>query len=130
MPKAKVMVPQDIEFDSIRVKVPVRYGDEDIPNDFPFRKGDMWEVVIDISDNGTAKIREWPALAFEMCMKVCDEGVYQLLRGKEVVATREDDYVPRCFPDGYGDYIEFDIAADGTITNWKKSPDYAQLFPE
>ena len=28
------------------------------------------------------------------------------------------DYVPRCIPGEFGDYLEFDIDADGRVAKW------------
>lgn len=116
--KLTVNKPTEIEAAAIRVVAAVRYCEEDIPNDFPFRTGDLWDVTVDIE---TGKIRDWPELAAEVHMKVCDEGSYYLLGADgSVLAKIEQDYVPHCIPERYGDYLEFDIAADGTVAMWKK----------
>jgi hypothetical protein len=53
-------------------------------------------------------------------MKVVDEGSYYLLdANKEEIAKREQDYVPGCIPNSYGDYIDFRIAPDGTVADWR-----------
>ncbi len=131
MPKVTARRPQEFTFTAIRVKVPVRYEEEDIPNDFPFRKRDMWDVTIDLDDNGGAAIRDWPKLAAEVYMKVCDCGCYYLLNGSDVIASIDQDYVPNeCIPGDYGDYIGLSIAEDGTITNWPKDPDYGCFFKD
>lgn len=115
----KVQVKSEVEAVFIRCECAVRYDEEDIPNDFPFRKGEMWDVTVDLA---TGKILDWPQGKTGSChMKVCDEGTYSLLdASKRVIATREQDYVPGCIPGSYGDYIEFDIGADGTVANWKQ----------
>jgi hypothetical protein len=107
--------------DTIRISVAVRYGDEDMPMDFPFRAGDMWTVDVDLA---TGKIKNWPGPAFDLYMKVCDEGAYYLFSNGQEVASIVEDYVPNgVVPGEYGDYIDFKIAQDGTITNWPKVPD-------
>ena len=54
---------------------------------------------------------------------------YVLYSNEEKVATREDDYVPNAvIPGEWGDYIDLQIAADGTITNWPKKPDVSAFF--
>ncbi len=117
----RIQVPTTIaiEVSEIRVAVPVRYDEEDIPNKFPLRKGDMWTGTIDIT---TGKIRDWPAgKTGEMQMKVVDEGRYYLLNSDgEAIASIEQDYVPSCIPGEFGDYIQFIIAADGGIAGWGK----------
>lgn len=116
--KLNVTVPTELEVDAIRCAVAVRYDEEDIPNDFPFRTGDMWDVTLDLN---TRKIRDWPSRAGKVHMKICDEGSYYLMAGGKVVASRENDYVPGCIPGSYGDYIEFDIREDGTLEGWTPS---------
>ena len=126
--KVTIQVPKEIEVTHILIDVPVEYGEEDIPNDFPLRKGDNWTARINID---TGKIEGWPADAGaqEIYMKVCDRGTYVLYSNEEKVATREDDYVPNAvIPGEYGDYIDLQIAADGTITNWPKKPDVSAFF--
>lgn len=119
--KLTVMKPVEVEATAVRVSVPVRYEEEDIPNNFPLRKGDTWECTIDLE---TGKIREWPADAGyqELHMKVCDEGRYYLIDGEgNPIAAREQEYVPSFFPgDHYGDYIIFKIGADGVIDGWSR----------
>jgi hypothetical protein len=118
--KLKATIPTELEVDAIRCHVAVRYGEEDMPNDFPFRTGDMWDVTIDLK---TRKIRSWPARAENIYMKICDEGNYYLMAGDRVVASREGDYVPDCIPGEYGDYIDFKILEDGTLDGWEPDAD-------
>ena len=107
----------EIEPVAIKCEMAVRYDEENIPNDFPLRNGDMWTGVIDIA---TGIIRNWPkGKSGVMSMKVCDEGTYTLLGANdEALAVRENDYVPSCVPEQYGDYVEFNISEDGKINNW------------
>jgi hypothetical protein len=127
--KLTVKKPVVIEPTHIRVSLPVRYGTEDIPEDFPLRKGDLWEARIEIE---TGKILDWPAgRAGECSMKVVDEGCYYLERlllpvtvhveppRYEILASREQDYVPSCIPGEHGDYVDFTIDEQGVIENWK-----------
>lgn len=116
--KLTMIQPVEIEADSIRLSVAVRYGTEDIPDDFPFRKGDLWEVTIDLH---TRKIRDWPGPAAHVGMKVTDCGCYYLMNGDKVVAVLQNEYVPSCLPQRYGDYLDFNIAADGTLEGWEPS---------
>ena len=117
--KLTVRKPVEIEAVAIRVCAAVRYGEEDIPNDFPFRRGDVWDVTIDFA---TRKIRDWPDVPAQVHMKVCDEGSYYLLGpNDEVLASIEEGYVPNpVVPGKCGDYVEMKIAADGTVSGLEK----------
>lgn len=121
--KHTVKRPQEIEIKFLDINIPVRYEEEDIPNDFPLRNGDQWQAVIDID---TGKIEAWPeGKTGEFYMKVCDQGCYRLLDAeRQEVACINEDYVPHgLVPGEYGDYVEMKIDATGTITNWPKSID-------
>lgn len=129
--KVTVKMPVVVDVAFLRIRLPVRFGEEDIPNNFPLRTGDTWSAIIDV-DSG--KIVDWPPGNPEVSlfMKVCDEGFYQLTgRNGEILATMEGNYVPHCIvPGEYGDYVELTIAPDGKITNWPKRPTVGQFFPE
>ena len=79
----------------------------------------------------TGKIRNWPQGRSEkMYLTVKDCGSYALITasGREV-AVRDQNYVPHgVVPGKYGDTIELEIAADGTITNWPRKPDVSDFF--
>lgn len=120
--KVTVKTEEEVEIKFVKVNVAVRYGEEDIPNDFPLRKGDMWSAIIDI-DNGM--ILDWPkGTKGELYMKVCDEGSYYLLdESGNTVLSIEEDYVPNeLLPGEYGDYLDLDINEDGYINNWYSKP--------
>lgn len=126
--KIKVMRASEIEVDAIRLVLPVRYGTEDIPKDFPLRVGDAWRGTIDIA---SGRIREWPqGQAGSMFMKVCDMGIYTLLNGDEEVGCINEDYVPNSIiPGEYGDYVDFAIDEAGHIAGWEPRPeDVAKAF--
>lgn len=126
----EIPIMKEVELKLVRVQLPVRYDDEDIPYDFPLRSGDMWNADIEIN---TGKIIDWPeGKTGDMHMKVCDEGTYQLIDDSgDVVLWIEQDYVPnKLIPplDGYGDYIHFIIDGGGIITNWYKEPNVDDFF--
>jgi len=126
--KITVLKPTEIDVDAIRCVLAVRYTDEDMPFDYPHRKGDTWAVTIDIN---TGQIHDWPkgVEPLDLYMKVCDEGSYYLLSGDTIVAKREGDYVPDCVPGAYGDYVEFKIDENGFICNWEATAsDIASSF--
>ncbi len=126
--KVTVKRPVEIDVKFLRIEAAVRYEEEDIPNDFPFRTGDVWDVLVDIE---TGIIVDWPqGRAADVHMKVCDEGSYHLLDANKVVhASIEQDYVPNgVIPGSYGDYIEMTILEDGRIKEWPKKPDLEAFF--
>ncbi len=119
-----------VDINTLFIDVPVNYGEEDIPNNFPGRNGDMLSWEIDF-DTGKIKDYSWPE-EFSFHMKVVDCGIYRLtgryninpegMQQPKVEFSRVNDYVPAGLAIGdcgYGDYIIFDIAPDGTIKNWK-----------
>lgn len=127
--KIQIMTPTVIDIAKIRISAAVNYGEEEIPNDFPGRKGDRWCATIDVD---TGKIEGWPAgRAEKMHLTVKDSGNYYLEdRDGEDVAARENEYVPHgVVPGQYGDTIELDIAADGTVKNFRK-PDFSDFFED
>ena len=120
----------EVEIAFVRIAAPVEHGEDDMPNEFPFRRGDVWDVVVEAD---TGKIVDWPSgVTHELCMKVCDQGSYYLLGAKRrVIAAIKEDYVPNgVVPGSYGDYIEMTITADGTITEWPKKLDVSEFFPD
>lgn len=128
----KIKVPTVIEEDIkiVNIMAAVNYGEEEIPNDFPGRSGDIWKAEIEIE---TGKIRNWPAGRSEkMHLTVKDCGTYVLINAEgKAVARRDADYVPHgVVPGNYGDVIRLDIAEDGTVTNWPRRPDVKDFFPE
>lgn len=123
--KITVPKPTEIEVDAIRVTVPFDedHGEDEIPADFPgrrrFAKPDRHGHVGDLTlvlELDTANVRGWPAGRTEsLFLKVRDEGVYELLSRDQVVARRDDCYVPSCIPNDYGDYFCLRVAADGSV---------------
>jgi len=112
---------QAIDVKYLGIRLPVRYGDEDIPYDAPMRNGDVWYATIDI-DKGT--VCDWPqGKTLDMHMKVCDEGTYDLLNDQHNLVASIHDYVPHSLvPGEYGDYVHLKIDKNGKITNWPAKP--------
>jgi hypothetical protein len=124
--KTKVPVLTEINITHLRVEAAVRYEEEDIPNDFPGRSGDLWRVTIEID---TGRIVDWPkGQNGDMCMKVCDCGTYTLLDQGKVVAELGNDYVPSGVGIGGGDYLEMEINKEGMIAGWPSRPDVSRFF--
>ena len=115
------------EITKVKIEVPVRYDEEQIPYDFPLRSGDMWNAIVDI-DSG--QIDDWPkGKSGNLFLKVCDSGSYTLIErnGNEPLSIYAD-YVPHgLIPGEYGDYIDLKINEDGVITNWPSSPDVSEF---
>jgi hypothetical protein len=128
--KTTILLPTEVELTHVKVEIAVRYDEEDIPNDFPLRVGDMWIATIEID---TGKIIDWPiGKSGDLYMKVCDQGTYRLLdnTGEEITAI-EGDYVPNnLIPGQYGDYVDLKINDQGIVTNWHKKPSVVDFFPE
>jgi len=126
--KIEIPTTRTVEVTRIRLSLPVRYDEEDIPNDFPMRKGNMWNATVEIDSR---RIISWPqGSAGSVKMKVCDSGSYTLLdEDDDFVAEIKCDYVPHgIVPGEYGDYVDLQIDATGTITNWPKKPNVEAFF--
>lgn len=126
----KIQIPATIEEDVclVRISAAVNYGEEEIPNDFPGRNGDMWNADIEID---TGKILNWPAgRCADMHLTVKDAGSYYLVsRDGRIVAAITDYYVPHgLIPGNYGDTIELTIGKDGVITNWPRQPNVSDFL--
>lgn len=122
--------PTKVNIEYVSIEIPLRYGDEDVPYDFPLRNKDKWNVSIEI-DSG--KIHGWPeGKAGKFFTKVCDTGSYWLVSNTgDIVAEIESDYCPNLLiPGEYGDYIDLDIDKNGTIKNWPKTPDVSEFFEQ
>jgi len=122
-------VEMEIEVDKIRLELPVRHEEEQIPYDFPFRQGNVWiaEIVLQ-----TGQILGWKETmsAGVLHLKVVDEGRYYLMNGTEIVKELSDDYVPHgVVPGSYGDYVELKINEHGFITNWPIQLHFKEFYP-
>jgi hypothetical protein len=112
----------------IEISAEVRYwedaylnNEEDTDGKIPLRNGVLWEPIIDLQ---TGRIQNWPdGVTADIHYKVCDQGEYWLLdESEQRIAKWKGHYVPDdilCVgEDGYGDYIIFKVAVDGTIIGW------------
>lgn len=123
--KIKVLRPVEIEITHIHLSLPVRYEEEDMPNDFPLRIGELWEAMVEI-DSG--RIEDWPqGKEGEFYMKVVDMGTYTLYGpspkdgSRAVLAELNEEYVPHgVVPGEWGDYVHLKINGHGVITNWPR----------
>ena len=126
--KTIIKIEKEVDIKTVLVQVPIRYGTDDIPEDFPMRNGNIWIANIGVDDG---IIDSWPkGQSGRLQMKVCDTGTYILLdeKGEEVSAIRQD-YVPnRLITGEYGDYIDLIIDENGRVTNWPKRPSFDEFF--
>ncbi len=125
--KTTITAPKEIELTTIRIQVDVRYEEEDIPNDFPMRRGDLWDATVEID---TGKIQDWPqGKSGYLYMKVSDCGQYNLYDSNGTMVAEISGYVPHgIVPGEYGDYIDLKIDDAGVITNWPSTPDVSEFF--
>jgi hypothetical protein len=119
--KITVIRPVEIDVAFIEMTLPIRYGEEDMPNDFPLRTGDVWQAVVDIS---TGIIIGWPiGTTGEFNLKVDDDGVYLLIDADGNEIARREDYVPDVISRDFANNVHLIIDANGVITNWPKEKD-------
>ena len=116
--KVEKTIEVEVDLSFVRIQVPVRFRDEDIPYDFPNRKNDWLDLTINAD---TGEILDFPKnFSYNVNMKVVDEGTYTLLdQNKNEIAKIEQDYVPKVIPGEWGDYINL-IIENGYVKNWKK----------
>jgi hypothetical protein len=126
--KATVNLPTEIEVSELEMQLAVRYDEEDIPNDFPGRKGDMLGLTVEI-DTGKLHPHFPKGLTARVRMKVCDQGTYTLYSPDGTLIKRlENEYVPHgLVPGEYGDYVDLQIEG-GKIINWPKHPSLKDFF--
>jgi len=114
----------------IELSAEVRYwedatvnGQADVKGEIPLRKGELWVPVIDLV---TGQIQNWPSgVEASIHYKVCDAGEYWLLDEYSMrIAKWKGYYVPDeilCVGgSGHGDYIIFNVDAQGAILKWRR----------
>lgn len=141
----------------MRLVLPVRYGNEDMPPFMPFRKGDTFDMTYDLK---SGKICDFDKQVFDINdiikwntdigrrvdpgklsllsifnlidMKVTDSGSYYLLdENFEVLYSLLEEYVPNSYSiDGeYGDYINLEIdLKNGTLINLKEKATFKEFL--
>lgn len=117
--KITITRPVEIDVSHILIDVPVNYGIEEMSAYLPFRANDRWCAKIHLE---TGCIDGWPqGTRAEVFLTVRDSGSYSLLSptGDEIVKI--ETYVPnRLVPGEYGDTIQFKVAANGMIEEWRQ----------
>lgn len=117
-----IMQPVEVEVGFIVMELPIYHGNEDIPEDFPGRDGDLLTLTVNID---TKEVIGWPdGQSASLCIKVNDGGVYTIQdsEGKEI-GNEYRDYVPDCVPNAYGAYVEMEIDENGVVTDWPQLND-------
>ena len=93
----------------------------------------LLEFVIDLKKG---KMLNWNYEGgyLRMWAKVCDGGTYTLLDSEKKPIWQIRGYVPNKlippFENGYGDYIELAIEADGTVVDWPTKPDLSDFVSD
>lgn len=85
-------------------------------------------LTIDVE---TGQVINWPKNSpysfFDV--KIVDEGEYILLNTAGEVIAKYSGYVPVCVgPDGYGDYLEFEIDSASNIPEWDFTQEHLDDF--
>lgn len=128
--KIKIKVEKEIDVTTVRIGIPIRHGNENMPADFPLRVGDAWAAFVGVDDG---IIRGWPKgkAAKATNIKVCDSGLYTLYDYDGLQVADRHDYVPHgLIPGEFGDYIHLDVDAEGRIKDWPTNPDLSEFFQD
>ncbi len=140
----------------IRLVLPIRYENDDLPEDFPWRVGNTLDITYDVKtgdiidfDNIDVSINyiiNWNEKQGErVCrkllddcifelndLKVVDEGCYYLLdENMNILYSLEGEYVPDSYSvDGeYGDYINLHIdLKNGKVLNVRKDATFKEFL--
>lgn len=88
-------------------------------------KHSLLEIVIDIQ---TGEVQNWLTGKYALfnTVKIQDLGTYALLDKGMNVLYEYSGYVPKVLNtecDGFGDYLEFNILADGKVDKWTWTED-------
>jgi hypothetical protein len=88
-------------------------------------KHSLLEIVIDIQ---TGEVQNWLTGKYALfnTVKIQDLGTYALLDKGMNVLYEYSGYVPKALNtecDGFGDYLEFNILADGKVDKWTWTED-------
>ena len=88
-------------------------------------KHSLLEIIIDIQ---TGEVQNWLTGKYALfnTVKIQDLGTYALLDKGMNVLYEYSGYVPKALNtecDGFGDYLEFNILADGKVDKWTWTED-------
>ena len=143
--KITITQPTEVDFKYIHCLLPYR-EDDDVPEclitndkfkESPYGekcRGKFLDFFIDVDARKIYRCGlPWLGGEFVLYIKVSDSGRYQLISednsGEVYTASGQiQDYIPNCIPNDYGDYINLEIAEDGTITNWIRTINFDEFF--
>lgn len=127
--KAIIAARREVEIATVMIRIPVRYGDDNMPYDFPLRNGDEWRAVVDID---TGKLHDWPkGKSATLSMGVCGGGAYSLYNKSGSKLAVIANHIPHGVIPGEGNnYIRLSIDGNGVILNWPQSPDVSEFFKD
>jgi len=130
MPEYELRIKQNYNLTKLNIFVPVRYQEEDIPNNFPCRSSDKLYLDIDLEKNKIINYK-WHE-PVKLYLEVDDSGSYTVF-GKDldedypvesVILELHNDYVPACLSkNGYGKNLVLDIDENGFLNNFEFNPD-------
>lgn len=108
------------------------YSLEELQKDYPDLVTDIngeLNFILTINvDNG--EVITWPknSSCDFYTIKLVDSGHYVLRSDEYDLIASYDGYVPSCFGDLYGDYLEFEIDDNSYIPNWKFTQESVDEF--
>ena len=117
----KALIPEDIfMYEEYEIGAESYEGLDDFFKKYPETKeGDYLKLVIDLE---TGHVINWPEHnEIELyTIKVCDSGTYSIMENLDESGENitYEGYVPKCFGDKYGDYLEFEIDENSNIPGW------------
>ncbi len=132
----QISIPYDKEDDLIRFDDGVMTElecDEEFTPPMLNAENQLLEFVIDLKEG---KMLNWNYEGgyLRMWAKVCDGGTYTLLDSEKKPIWQIRGYVPNKlippYENGYGDYIELAIEADGTVVGWPTKPDFSDFVSD
>lgn len=120
---------EPVKFEGVEYKT-IEHIEEFYPELFNTNSHGEKCLVLTI-DVETGQVLNWPKNSpysfFDV--KIVDEGEYILLNTAGEVIAKYSGYVPECVgPDGYGDYLEFEIDSASNIPRWEFTQEHLDEF--
>lgn len=118
----KALIPEDIfMYDDYKIGSESYEGLDDFFEKYPetYEEGCL-KLIIDIE---TGYVVNWPENnEIDLhTIKVADGGTYSIMENLDGTGENiaYEGYVPKCFGDKYGDYLEFEIDEHSNIPGWE-----------